>query len=77
MESFAQACDLSSNRNPVWLLSRKRPMDGKQCALCEQLKPEVAIVDVAMPQLNGIEAVSLIGKTSPQDTIPHPQHAHR
>ncbi len=35
-------------------------------ALCEQLKPEVAIVDVAMPQLNGIEAVSLIGKTSPK-----------
>jgi two-component system, NarL family, response regulator NreC len=35
-------------------------------ALCEQLKPEVAIVDVAMPQLNGIEAVSLIGKASPK-----------
>lgn len=34
--------------------------------LCEQLKPEIAIVDIAMPQLNGIEAVSLIAKASPK-----------
>ena len=33
--------------------------------LCEQLKPEVAILDIAMPQLNGIEAVSLIRRASP------------
>jgi two-component system response regulator NreC len=32
--------------------------------LCEQLKPDIAIVDIAMPQLNGIEAVSLIVKAS-------------
>jgi DNA-binding NarL/FixJ family response regulator len=34
--------------------------------LCEELKPDLAIVDVAMPQLNGIEAVSLIAKASPK-----------
>jgi two-component system, NarL family, response regulator NreC len=34
--------------------------------LCEEFKPEIAILDVAMPQLNGIEAVSLIRKASPQ-----------
>jgi two-component system, NarL family, response regulator NreC len=33
--------------------------------LCEQYQPEVAIVDIAMPQLNGIEAVSQIRKASP------------
>jgi DNA-binding NarL/FixJ family response regulator len=33
--------------------------------LCEDLKPEIAILDIAMPQLNGIEAVSLIRKASP------------
>ena len=33
--------------------------------LCEELKPEIAIIDVAMPQMNGIEAVSLISKVSP------------
>ena len=26
--------------------------------LCEEFKPDIAILDVAMPQLNGIEAVS-------------------
>jgi DNA-binding NarL/FixJ family response regulator len=34
--------------------------------LCEELKPDIAIVDIAMPQLNGIEAVSLIAKASPK-----------
>jgi two-component system, NarL family, response regulator NreC len=34
--------------------------------MCEELKPEIAILDIAMPQLNGIEAVSLIRKASPQ-----------
>jgi DNA-binding NarL/FixJ family response regulator len=33
--------------------------------LCEQYQPEIAIVDIAMPQLNGIEAVSQIRKASP------------
>lgn len=32
--------------------------------LCEQFQPEIAIVDIAMPQLNGIEAVSQIQKVS-------------
>ena len=33
--------------------------------LCEQYQPEIAIVDIAMPQLNGIDAVSQIRKASP------------
>jgi two-component system, NarL family, response regulator NreC len=32
---------------------------------CEQFRPDIAILDIAMPQLNGIEAVSLIRKSSP------------
>jgi DNA-binding NarL/FixJ family response regulator len=34
--------------------------------LCEELQPDIAILDIAMPQLNGIEAVSLIAKASPK-----------
>lgn len=34
--------------------------------LCEELQPHIAILDVAMPQLNGIEAIALIHKASPQ-----------
>lgn len=37
--------------------------------LCEQLKPEIAIMDIAMPQLNGIEAASLIAKSSPKTSV--------
>ena len=37
--------------------------------MCEELKPEIAILDIAMPQLNGIEAVSLIRKASPQTAV--------
>ena len=41
-------------------------MAVKLSGSCEQLKPDIAIVDIAMPQLNGIEAVSLIVKASPK-----------
>ena len=37
--------------------------------LCEQLRPNIAIVDIAMPQLNGIDATSLIRKASPDTQI--------
>jgi len=33
--------------------------------LSEQFKPDIAIVDIAMPQLNGIDAVAQISKISP------------
>jgi two-component system, NarL family, response regulator NreC len=34
--------------------------------LCQELKPAIAIVDIAMPQLNGIEAVTLVLKDQPE-----------
>lgn len=37
--------------------------------LCEQLRPDIAIVDIAMPQLNGIDATSQIRKASPDTQI--------
>jgi two-component system, NarL family, response regulator NreC len=33
--------------------------------LCQELKPAIAIVDIAMPQLNGIEAVTQVLKDQP------------
>ena len=32
---------------------------------CEELRPHVAVIDIAMPQLNGIEAAVQIQKASP------------
>ena len=37
--------------------------------LAELLLPDVAIVDIAMPQLNGIDATALIQKASPQTRV--------
>lgn len=37
--------------------------------LAEQLTPDVAIMDIGMPQLNGIEATSQILKVSPQTKV--------
>lgn len=37
--------------------------------LCEQLMPDVAIVDIGMPQLNGIDAAGLIRKSSPNTQV--------
>ena len=37
--------------------------------LCEQLRPDVAIVDIGMPQLNGIGATGLIRKASPDTQV--------
>lgn len=37
--------------------------------LAELLVPDIAIIDIAMPQLNGIDATALIQKASPQTRV--------
>src|SRR5512139_3209180 len=37
--------------------------------LCEQFRPNIAIIDIGMPQLNGIDATSQIRKASPETQI--------
>lgn len=37
--------------------------------LAEQMAPDIAIIDIGMPQLNGIEATSQIGKVSPNTRV--------
>ena len=44
--------------------------DGEEIvSLSEDLKPDVAIVDVAMPKLSGIEATKRIKETSPNTAV--------
>jgi DNA-binding NarL/FixJ family response regulator len=44
--------------------------DGREAVrLCEQYKPDVAVVDVAMPLLNGIEATRQITRRTPQTRV--------
>lgn len=37
--------------------------------LCGSLKPSIAVIDIGMPQLNGIDAASQVGKVSPLTKI--------
>jgi len=37
--------------------------------LCEQFRPHIAIIDIGMPQLNGIDATAQIRKLSPETQI--------
>ena len=44
--------------------------DGREVVrLCEKLNPNIVIMDVAMPQLNGIDAAAQIVKTNPSIRI--------
>jgi DNA-binding NarL/FixJ family response regulator len=44
--------------------------DGRAAVrLCEAERPEIAILDVAMPLLNGVDAAREIGRVSPQTRI--------
>lgn len=37
--------------------------------LCAQLKPSIAVIDIGMPQLNGIDAAMQVGKVSPHTKV--------
>lgn len=44
--------------------------DGREAAaLAEKLQPDLAVIDVTMPGLNGIEATRQIGKVSPRTRV--------
>jgi two-component system response regulator NreC len=46
--------------------------DGHEAArLCEKLSPDVAVLDVSMPLLNGVDAAREIAKTRPRTKIIH------
>ena len=45
--------------------------DGRAAvALAEQLKPDVIVMDIGMPQLNGLEAARQIKRARPTSEVP-------
>jgi DNA-binding NarL/FixJ family response regulator len=54
---------------PGWIVCGEA-MDGRQAvARCQEMAPNVAVLDVSMPELNGLEATRQIRKVSPATEI--------
>lgn len=54
---------------PEWQLCAEAENGQEAVRLADELKPEVIIMDVSMPVLNGIEATKLISKSHPEIKI--------
>jgi len=54
---------------PGWQVCEEAHTGREAVAKAEQLKPDVAILDISMPELNGVEAARRIRKVSPDTEI--------
>jgi len=52
-----------------WNVCAEARTGQEAVSLAEELKPDIAILDIAMPELNGIEAARRIRKTCPHTEI--------
>jgi DNA-binding NarL/FixJ family response regulator len=53
-----------------WLADLRRGSDGREVlAKVAELKPDIIVLDVAMPNLNGLEATRQILKTNPKAKV--------
>jgi DNA-binding NarL/FixJ family response regulator len=51
---------------PGWEVCGEAKTGREAVALAEQLKPEIVVMDISMPDLNGLEAARKIHKASPK-----------
>jgi DNA-binding NarL/FixJ family response regulator len=55
--------------NPDWQIIDEAGDGMEAVEKADQLKPDVVVLDVSMPRMNGLEACRLIRKTVPQSEI--------
>lgn len=55
--------------NPGWKVCSEASKGPEAVEKSEQLKPDVVIIDVCMPELNGVEATRQIRKVSPRTEV--------
>ena len=65
----ATACAFCWRRSPTSVLSGMPQTDGEAVRLAPQLHPDVVVMDIAMPELNGIEATQQIHDASPSTQV--------
>lgn len=51
---------------PGWEICGEAKTGREALTLAEQLKPDIIVMDISMPELNGLEAARQLQKTSPQ-----------
>jgi DNA-binding NarL/FixJ family response regulator len=54
---------------PDWQVVAEAGTGREAVALAEHLRPDVAVLDVSMPDLNGLEATRRIRKVSPDTEV--------
>ncbi|MFY9530186.1 MAG: response regulator transcription factor [Candidatus Acidiferrales bacterium] len=54
---------------PGWQICGEAHTGSEAIAKAEDLRPDVAIVDITMPELNGVDAARRIRKTSPKTEV--------
>jgi len=55
--------------HPGWAICAEAHTGREAVAKAEELKPDIAILDITMPELNGVEAARRILKSSPNTEI--------
>jgi DNA-binding NarL/FixJ family response regulator len=54
---------------PEWIVCDEVRSGREAVAKTEELKPDIVVLDISMPELNGLEAARRIGKVSPGSEI--------
>jgi len=57
------------SRRPEWEVCGEAATGREAISACERLKPDLAIVDISMPAMTGLDAVRQIRQTQPQIEI--------
>jgi DNA-binding NarL/FixJ family response regulator len=55
--------------NPAWKICGEATTGREAVAKSEKLKPDIVILDISMPDLNGVEAARRIRKASPNSEV--------
>jgi DNA-binding NarL/FixJ family response regulator len=70
-EHYHKRCGLKSllESHPEWTICAEASTGSEAASVAKRLKPDIAILDISMPELNGLEATKKIRADSPNTEI--------